>query len=112
MVQTPLTPSSTTSYTVAQIQNSASSIQLMAVGHAGCQSTSLSAKQAGSSPCISGDPDDTDTNIEGALTSLNSLMPVPGNGTNVANDTPQEVVFLVTDGVEDSTGISSCSETT
>ena len=44
VVQTPLTPSSTTSYTVAQIQNSASSIQLMAVGHAGCQSTSSSAK--------------------------------------------------------------------
>lgn len=28
-------------------------------------------------------------------------MPTPGNGTNVANDTPQEVVFLVTDGLED-----------
>jgi hypothetical protein len=28
-------------------------------------------------------------------------MPIPGNGTNVVNDTPQEVIFLVTDGVED-----------
>jgi hypothetical protein len=28
-------------------------------------------------------------------------MPTPGNGTNVANDTPQEVIFLVTDGVDD-----------
>jgi Flp pilus assembly protein TadG len=113
VVQTPLTPSSTTSYTVAQIQNSASSIQLMAVGHAGCQSTSSSAKtQPGGSPCISGDPDDTDTNIEGALTTLNGLMPAPGNGTNSPGDTPQEVIFLVTDGVDDATGISSCSQTT
>ena len=39
-------------------------------------------------------------------------MPVPGNGTNSSGDTPQEVVFLVTDGVDDLAGISSCSETT
>jgi Flp pilus assembly protein TadG len=113
VVQTPLTPSSTTSYTVAQIQSAASAIQLMEVGHAGCQSTSTSAKtQASSGACTSTDPDDTDTNIEGALTTLNGLMPAPGNGTNATNDTPQEVVFLVTDGVDDSANISSCSETT
>ena len=45
--------------------------------------------------------DDTDTNIEGALTSVNSMMPAPGGGTNQTGDTPQEVVFLVTDGVDD-----------
>jgi hypothetical protein len=28
-------------------------------------------------------------------------MPTPGNGTNATGDTPQEVLFLVTDGVED-----------
>ena len=28
-------------------------------------------------------------------------MPNPGNGTNAKGDTPQEVLFLVTDGVED-----------
>ncbi|MCK1711794.1 MULTISPECIES: pilus assembly protein TadG-related protein [unclassified Bradyrhizobium] len=44
---------------------------------------------------------DNGTNIVGALTSLNSIMPTPGLGSNVAGDTPQEVVFLVTDGVED-----------
>lgn len=113
VVQTSVTPASTTSYTVAQIQSAASAIDLMAVGHAGCQSTATSAKtEASSAPCISGDRDDTDTNIEGALTTLNGLMPVPGNGTNAANDTPQEVVFLVTDGVDDSTGISTCSQPT
>ena len=44
---------------------------------------------------------DNGTDIAGALTSLNSIMPTPGLGSNAANDTPQEVVFLVTDGVED-----------
>ena len=28
-------------------------------------------------------------------------MPTPGNGTNVKGDSPQEVLFFVTDGVED-----------
>ena len=44
---------------------------------------------------------DNGTDIAGALTSLNSIMPTPGLGSNAAGDTPQEVVFLVTDGVED-----------
>lgn len=44
---------------------------------------------------------DNGTDIAGALTSLNDIMPNPGLGSNAANDTPQEVVFLVTDGVED-----------
>ena len=113
VVRTPTTPVATTSYTVATIQSAASAIQLMQVGHAGCQSTSSTAKtQATSGACTSTDPDDTDTNIEGALTTLNGLMPTPGNGTNAANDTPQEVVFLVTDGVDDASNISSCNYTT
>jgi len=37
----------------------------------------------------------------GAMAQLNTLMPNPGNGTNATGDTPQEIVFLVTDGVED-----------
>jgi hypothetical protein len=44
---------------------------------------------------------DYGTNIAGALSSLNSILPNPGLGSNSAGDTPQEVVFLVTDGVED-----------
>jgi Flp pilus assembly protein TadG len=44
---------------------------------------------------------DADTNYDTALSSINSIMPTPGNGTNVAGDTPQEVLFFVTDGVED-----------
>jgi Flp pilus assembly protein TadG len=44
---------------------------------------------------------DYGTDIAGALTSINGIMPTPGLGSNVVGDTPQEVVFLVTDGVED-----------
>jgi Flp pilus assembly protein TadG len=53
---------------------------------------------------------DYGTNIAGALSSLNKVMPNPGLGSNSAGDTPQEVVFLVTDGVEDKivSGASAC----
>jgi len=44
---------------------------------------------------------DEDTNYETAMSSINSTMPNPGSGTNTHGDTPQEVLFLVTDGVED-----------
>jgi Flp pilus assembly protein TadG len=44
---------------------------------------------------------DTDTNYDTAMTTLNTAMPNPGNGTNTKGDTPQEVLFFVTDGVED-----------
>jgi Flp pilus assembly protein TadG len=44
---------------------------------------------------------DTNTNYDNAMTKINSTMPNPGNGTNAAGDTPQEVLFFVTDGVED-----------
>jgi Flp pilus assembly protein TadG len=44
---------------------------------------------------------DEDTNYDNAMSSINTLMPNPGSGTNNHGDTPQEVLFLVTDGVED-----------
>ena len=40
------------------------------------------------------------------------MMPNPGKGTNVAGDTPQEVLFIVTDGVEDELNASTCSQQT
>jgi Flp pilus assembly protein TadG len=57
---------------------------------------------------------DTDTNFSSALQSLNTTMPNPGGGTSNKGDTPQEVVFLVTDGVEDKvvSTTSGCSQTT
>jgi hypothetical protein len=42
-----------------------------------------------------------DTNYDNAMSNINSAMPAPGNGTNARHDTPQEVLFFVTDGVED-----------
>jgi Flp pilus assembly protein TadG len=44
---------------------------------------------------------DADTNYDGAMNSINGIMPTPGTGA--ANDKPQEVMFFVTDGVEDET---------
>jgi len=65
-----------------------SNIQLMTVDHQNC--------------VISGScSTDYGTDIENALTSVNNLMPNPGLGSNQSGDTPQEVVFLITDGVDD-----------
>ena len=49
------------------------------------------------------DNDDEDTNYDTAMNGINTIMPNPGSGTNLPGDTPQEVLFLVTDGVEDET---------
>jgi hypothetical protein len=48
--------------------------------------------------CTSGD---TDTNYDNAFSQINTIMPNPGNGTTAQGDSPQEVLFFVTDGVED-----------
>ncbi len=44
---------------------------------------------------------DQDTNFDLAFETINAAMPKPGNGTNAPGDTPQEVLFIVTDGVSD-----------
>jgi Flp pilus assembly protein TadG len=44
---------------------------------------------------------DGDTDIDDSVTGMNSIMPTPGNGTSQRGDSPQEVLFFVTDGVED-----------
>ena len=56
----------------------------------------------GSTSCTGpGSNGDVATNYDNALSSINATMPTPGNGTNVPGDKPQEVLFFVTDGVED-----------
>jgi Flp pilus assembly protein TadG len=50
---------------------------------------------------------DTDTNFESAMSNINGIMPAPGSGT--AGSSPQEVLFLVTDGVDDEIA-TSCSQ--
>jgi hypothetical protein len=44
---------------------------------------------------------DEDSNLDQALSTLNTAMPNPGGGTNNTGDTPQEVLFIVSDGVVD-----------
>ncbi len=51
---------------------------------------------------------DTDTNFETAMSAINTIMPSPGTGTPAS--TPQEVLFIVSDGVDDEVS-SSCSQT-
>jgi len=56
----------------------------------------------------SNENNDTDTNFETAMTAINNLMPNPGTGSSTS--TPQEVLFIVSDGVDDEVNSSSCSE--
>jgi hypothetical protein len=51
---------------------------------------------------------DADTNYTNAMTTINGIMPNPGQGTQSPGDTPKEVLFVVTDGVEDET-VASCT---
>jgi len=44
---------------------------------------------------------DAKTNFDAAFSYVNGIMPNPGNGTNIGTDKPQEILFLVTDGMED-----------
>jgi Flp pilus assembly protein TadG len=56
----------------------------------------------GNAACtFGGGPNDVATNYDNALSDILNTMPTPGNGTNQAGDKPQEVLFFVTDGVED-----------
>ena len=50
---------------------------------------------------------DTDTNFTTPMQQIDGIMPNPGTG--LAGSSPQEVLFLVTDGVEDKV-FASCSE--
>ena len=51
---------------------------------------------------------DADTNYDNAMTNINTIMPNPGHGTKSPGDTPKEILFFVTDGVEDEQ-VSNCT---
>jgi hypothetical protein len=61
--------------------------------------TQTSITQINSSTACSNN--DGSTALDAAMKKINTLMPTPGNGTNVTGDTPQEVLMLITDGVND-----------
>jgi Flp pilus assembly protein TadG len=79
---------------------------------AGTQISNISLMPVLYQNCVTSSSCNTDygTDIAGALSTLNSSMPTPGLGSNAVGDTPQEVIFLVTDGVEDKivSGASAC----
>ncbi len=52
---------------------------------------------------------DTDTDFDSAMSQISGTMPNPGTGAS--NSAPQEVLFIVSDGVEDKID-SSCTQTT
>jgi Flp pilus assembly protein TadG len=51
---------------------------------------------------------DEDTNYPNAMNQINTIMPNPGQGTASPGDSPKEILFLVTDGVED-TNVAGCT---
>jgi Flp pilus assembly protein TadG len=53
---------------------------------------------------------DEDTDFDSAMSSMNNTSVMPNPGTGAAGSTPQEVLFIVTDGVEDKQS-ATCSET-
>jgi hypothetical protein len=69
----------------------------------------------GSDPCgAPGGVGDVETDFDTTLNSANmnsaSTMPNPGGGTNATGDKPQEVLFIVTDGVVDEVNSSTCTQ--
>jgi Flp pilus assembly protein TadG len=71
--------------------NSTSNIKLLEV----CYNNRLSCSSSGT-----GDGD-MDSDFDQAMYKINNIMPNPGSGTTTKGDTPQEVLFIVTDGVND-----------
>jgi Flp pilus assembly protein TadG len=65
-------------------------------------------------PCGAGTGNsDADTNYDTAMSGVTALIPSPaGGGTSKAGDTPQEILFIVTDGVEDEMVNGSRQEST
>ena len=44
---------------------------------------------------------DQDSDLDVGMQRMNTTMPAPGNGTTAAGDPPQEVLFIVSDGLPD-----------
>ena len=56
-----------------------------------------------------GQNNDQDTNYDSILPAMNTLIPIPGPGTV---NSPQKVLFFVSDGVADEANSSSCTQPT
>ena len=95
-IQTIYAPSCAPSSNLSAAQTAAAGIDVLEV----CSNNYLT---------CSNNNNDTDTNFEKAMRTINNIMPTPGSGTS--GSSPQEVLFLVTDGVDDEVNSTSCSQT-
>lgn len=95
-IQTIYAPNCAPSSDLSAAQTAASGIDVLEV----CSNNYLTCSNNNS---------DTDTDFETAMNAINTIMPSPGTGTS--GSTPQEVLFLVTDGVDDEVNSTSCSQT-
>ena len=95
-IQTIYAPSCAPSPSLSSAQTAAGNIDVLEV----CSNNYLTCNN---------NNNDTDTDFETAMSAINAIMPNPGAGTS--GSTPQEVLFLVTDGVDDEVNSSSCSQT-
>jgi Flp pilus assembly protein TadG len=83
---------------LTNVANAASNIDVLEVYDNNCLTSSCTAGPGNN---------DTDTDFNSAMSSIDGIMPNPGTGSS--SSTPQEVLFLVTDGVDDKVSVS-CSE--
>lgn len=95
-IQTIYAPNCAPSSNLSAAQTAANGIDVMEV----CSNNYLT---------CSNNNNDTDTDFETAMSAINSIMSTPGTGTS--GNSPQGVLFLVTDGVDDEINTSSCSQT-
>jgi Flp pilus assembly protein TadG len=94
-IQTIYAPSCAPSSNLSAAQSAAAGIDVLEV----CSNNYLT---------CSNNNKDADTDFEHAMTAINNIMPAPGTGAS--GSTPQEVLFLVTDGVDDEINSTSCSQ--
>jgi Flp pilus assembly protein TadG len=95
-IQTIYAPNCAPSSNLSAAQTAASGIDVMEV----CSNNYLTCGNSNN---------DTDTDFETAMSTINGIMSTPGTGTS--GNSPQEVLFLVTDGVDDEINANSCSQT-
>ncbi|HTC04086.1 MAG TPA: pilus assembly protein TadG-related protein [Xanthobacteraceae bacterium] len=83
---------------LSAVSTAAASIDVLEVYDNNCLTSSCTAGPGNN---------DTDTDFNSAMSNINGFMPAPGTGS--ATSTPQEVLFLVSDGVDDKVS-ATCSE--
>ncbi len=110
----PLTSSFVSAWSteLSAIQSNNSQTLLVYDNNNACKSTSTTSHGVTTTnPCGAGTSNsDADTNYDAAMTGITNLMPTPGDGK--AGDQPQEILFFVTDGVEDENVSGSRQEST